>query len=211
MVYHIKAVVNKNRTFRKIRLEEGTEAFRSAEDFFPEITDIIESNMKVDAAYAVRNTEDVPEEKLPNGIHQCAVCLFSSDDEIGRISRDMMTSGEYLKGYVLYEAAADAFFDASSRFGKSVREELEKSGKFIAGRYSPGDGKIGLESQQKILESLKTTENVKTIVNEQGMLVPERSLLYIYGLSNNKPDSECGEENQCGICENKVCQYRGVK
>ena len=210
-VLNLKPTINKQRIFKKLHIEEGTEAFKSADMYFDEIAKIIMNNMVITATYAETDFFLNVNSKF-EGLKKYVVCLVTSNDSIVQLSRDIMDKGDYLKGYLLFETASDVFFEASNKLNKVVRNYAENKGFKLTGRLAAGDGKLNLSMQHEILGMLKKEEAVNVTVNEMNVLVPERSMLYLFGLILKDKDSEsCNEENECSLCENKDCKYRDEK
>jgi len=91
---------------------------------------------------------------------------------------------------------------------KGIREKAAKYGYKLSGRYAPGDGTIDLNVQQTLLNILKDETQINVYLNEAQILIPERSLLYMFGLKQGIDDFKC--YNSCGDCANINCQYRVV-
>ena len=208
-VLNLKPTINKQRILKKLHIEEGTEAFKSAEMYFGEITKIIMDNMAITATYAETDFFSNVSSEL-EGLNRCVVCLVTSDDSIAKLSRDIMDKGDYMKGYLLFETASDVFFEASNKLNRIVGNYAENNSFKLTGRLAAGDGKLNLSMQHEILEMIKKEEAVDVTVNEMNVLVPERSLLYLFGLKLKDKDSD-NEENECSLCENKDCKYRDEK
>lgn len=207
--YKLKPHINNEKLYKKLHIEEGTEVFNSANEIIDEIKEIIENNMDISAWYveAEVNFAGVSEIKDNN----CVICLVSSKDDIGEFSRQMMDEGNYLKGYLLYEAANHGLFEASDNFSRLVKREEIKKGRKLGRRNFAGDGIIDLNKQQEILDALKKQEDVHVLINEKNVLFPERSLLYLFITGEYGSDVCSEDENECLRCKNNNCQYRDVK
>lgn len=207
--YKLKPHINNEKLFKKLHIEEGTEVFNSAIKIIDEIKEFIVKNMSIQACFAKAHINLIGLNKETD--EMCVICLVSSKDEIGDFSREMMDGGNYLKGYLLYEAANHALFEASENFSRFVRQEELKNGNKLGRRYFAGDGTIDLSMQQKILKILKEQEDVDVYINERDVLVPERSLLYIFVRDDSASDERIEYENECVRCKNNNCQYRDEK
>lgn len=202
--------INEEKLFKKLHIEKGTEVFNSADKIIDEIKEFITKNMSILAWYTEAHISVMGLNDENNKM--CIICLVSSNDDIGKFSREMMDEGNYLKGYLLYEAANHALFEASDRFSRFVREEAHKNCRKLGRRHFTGDETIDLNMQREILSVLKKEEDVHVFINERNVLVPERSLLYLFAESGS--GSCCNEDeeaNECMQCKNKECQYRDEK
>ncbi|MEL7607412.1 hypothetical protein [Sedimentibacter saalensis] len=206
--YKLMPHINNESLFKKLHIKEGTEVFDSANKIIDEIKEFIIKNMSISAYFAKAHINLIG---LYEGADKdCIICLVSSKDDIGDFSREMINSGNYLKGYLLYEAANHALFEASDRFSKFVRQEELKNGRKLSRRYFAGDGDIDLNMQKEIMGMLKEKEDVEAYINERNVLFPERSLLYVF-VAEEAEDGCCinqDEENECERCKNYNCRYR---
>nr|WP_300095871.1 hypothetical protein [Sedimentibacter sp.] len=202
--------INEEKLFKKLHIEKGTEVFNSAYKIIDEIKEFITKNMNISAWYTETRISVMGNDGEDNKM--CIICLVSSKDETGIFSREMMNEGNYLKGYLLYEAANHALFEASDRFSRFIREEMLKNGRKLGRRHFAGDGIIDLNMQVEILSILKKEEDVYVYINERNVLFPERLLLYLFAESDwGSCCNEDEETNECMKCKNKKCQYRYEK
>lgn len=221
MISEFNVQINKEAIYRRLHLEENTESFRNAEGYFDHICDIIKENMKPAGFYCVVSTSSEPSiEKIAakTGISYWALCLISSRDNIADSVNLMMSSGEYLKGYLLNEAAADAFFNASCQLNHMADMSLRSMGLIKTRRYAPGDGFVDLKHQEDLLNVLKKHVETDVCLNEFHVLIPERSMLYMFGLEKCKTPVDVGirtgegenisGDNGCESCSNLKCSYR---
>jgi hypothetical protein len=201
--------INNEKLYKKLHIEEGTEVFNSTNEIIDEIKEFIAKNMDISAWYveAYVNLTGFGEGTENN----CVICLVSSKDDIGEFSREMMDEGNYLKGYLLYEAANHALFEASDNFSRLVKQEEIKKGRKLGMRHFAGDGIMDLNMQREILDALKKQEDVDVFINEKNVLFPERSLLYLFVAGEYESDVCHEDENECFRCKNNNCQYRDVK
>lgn len=204
---NLKPIINKERLFRKLHIAEGSETFRNADGVFSDLIRIIMGSMDLTAVYKVTDSLNLNFEE-PDEYEKYIICFVSSDDDISRMSHEMMSAGDYMKGYLLYETATDAVFGASCELNEIVREEAAKNGYKLSKRYAPGDAAIDLGLQKTLLDMLKKETEINAYLNEAQVLIPERSLLYVFGLKKGSPGGE-GRGN-CGCCENLNCQYREI-
>jgi hypothetical protein len=209
--YKFKPHINNEKLFKKLHIEEGTEVFNSANKIIDEVNEFISKNMCISAWFVESNINLI-------GLNEetdktCIICLVSSRDEIGDFSREMMDGGSYLKGYLLYEAANYALFEASEAFSQFVRQEELKNGYKLGRRHFAGGRTIDLDIQREILEILKKQEDIDVYINERDVLFPGKSLLYVFAAEEEENGCciEYDEENECVRCKNNNCQYRDEK
>lgn len=205
---NLNPVIKRKRIFRKLHITESSEAFKNADSIFSELAQIILNSMNLTAAWKLTDGADLNFNE-PGNFEKYVICFVSSDDNISGMSHEMMAAGDYMKGYLLHEAAADVIFNASCEMNGIIREETAKKGYKLSRRYAPGDGIIDLNVQNVLLDVLKREVEINVYLNEEHVLFPEKSLLYMFGLIKGLPDSE-EELGSCGACENLSCLYREV-
>ncbi len=203
-----QVIINRDRIFKKLRFNDGSEAYKNADRIFNELSSLVQYNIRLTALYMLTDSEELNIEELYN-FEKYVICLVSSDDKIiSETLNEMMSSGEYLKGYLLHEIATDAIFTASDALNKEVETEVVKMGYRICGHYAPGDGKIDLAMQGALLDKLKREAEINVHVNNEYILIPGKSLLYVLGLKQMQGTNGLEEYRACGQCGNLDCNYR---
>jgi len=211
-VLNLEPQVNKDRIYNKFHLVENTTSYKCADDAFQELSRIIRKNMKITSLYSiVDDTFGIQFEEIGGytSWQKYVLCFISSKDDINSIVNDMMSAGDYLKGYLLNEIATDVMFNAANEMNKIIKENALKSGYKLTKRYAPGDGVLDLKHQQTILDALKKEVNIDAYLTESYMIVPEKSMLYLFGAEKNMKGYYDIEEN-CIECSNLDCQYREI-
>lgn len=211
MVYklNIEHKIEKKKFFKKLHINDNTETYRNADDAFMELYDIIKNNMKLTALYSIVPAFDLGYNKLDE-CEQYVICFISSKDDISSIVNDMMLSGNYLMGYLLYEMATDVIFNASNEMNNIIREKSKDLCCKLSERIAPGDGEIDMKHQKTILDFFKKELFVDAYLTDDYMIVPQKSLLYLYGLEKDTLNTEVMEDN-CNMCINLNCKYRDFK
>ncbi len=82
--------------------------------------------------------------------------------------------------------------------------EFKKKNKYFKQRYSPGYGDFGLEFQPNFIEFLNGYKTAGVSLTKSNMLVPQKSVTAVIGIS----DSENKKENKCQNCDNINCEFR---
>lgn len=223
MVYklNIEHKIEKKKFFMKLHIEENTETYRNADDVFMELFEIIKNNMKLTVLYSIVPAFELGFKKLDE-CENYVLCFISSKDEISSIVNDMMSSGSYLKGYLLNEMATGVIFNASNDLNNIIKEKSKELNCKLSKRIAPGDDDVDMKHQKTILDFLKKELFIDAYLTDSYMIVPQKSLLYLYGLekitcnaySLNKVgyNKEIAiTEDSCTICSNLNCQYRDLK
>lgn len=202
--------INKKRIYKNLHLVENTASYNCAEDYFYELTQVIRNNMKITCLYnIIDNKLDFAFDDIECCLmwKKCVLCFISSHDCISDIVNDMISSGDYLKGYLLNEIATDVIFNCSNEMNKKIKEEVLKTGYKLTRRYAPGDGILGLNHQQTIFDALKKEVHIDAYLTESFMIVPEKSMMYLFGVEKDTIEGYDIEQN-CSECSNINCQYR---
>lgn len=205
---NFKPIINKDNFFKRLHIIEGTETFKSADRVYEELVEMLENNMHLNAYYVVTEPFDFAK-KIE--FDKFVICFVSSEDEINCVVNETMSQGEYLKGYLLNEMSTHVLFNISNEMNKIIKNEAAKFGYTLSIRLAAGDGEIELKEQNTILNEFKKYVSINAFINEEHAIIPEKSLLYFYGLKEFKSvDDDCNRSNGCSHCENKDCQYKEI-
>lgn len=109
------------------------------------------------------------------------------------------------KAAVLQAVGAAAIEDYCNRCQKKIEEQAAAEGFHVRPRYSPGYGDLSLTYQAEFLRVLEATKKIGIVLSEGGVMIPEKSVTAVMGLSREQ--TKCHVEG-CESCENKNCAYR---
>lgn len=109
------------------------------------------------------------------------------------------------KAAVVQAAAAAAIEEYCDLRQKELSETVGKEGLFVRPRFSPGYGDLPLTLQPDFLRVLDTQRTIGLILSEGGVMIPEKSVTAVMGLS--REDSHCLLAG-CEVCKKKDCVYR---
>ena len=84
---------------------------------------------------------------------------------------------------------------------------LAGEGQYLTPPFSPGYGDWGLSVQSELLDLLSAHKRIGLTLTEGGMLVPEKSVTAVVGLSDREEDA-CGQK--CMRCRKADCPFRSV-
>jgi len=84
--------------------------------------------------------------------------------------------------------------------------DLEE-GEYLTPPFSPGYGDWDLSHQQEVLDLLDAPRRLGLSLTQAGMLVPEKSITALVGVSD-RPEESCGQK--CMRCKKKDCPFRAV-
>lgn len=80
-------------------------------------------------------------------------------------------------------------------------------GYYLTPPFSPGYGDWDLSVQRQMLGLLNAHKRIGLTLTQGGMLVPEKSVTAVVGISDRKEES-CGQK--CMRCEKKDCPFRAA-
>lgn len=109
------------------------------------------------------------------------------------------------KAAVIQATAAAAIEDYCNDCQNDITAKVKKEGLYVRPRFSPGYGDFALSHQGKFLNAINATKLIGITLSEGGIMIPEKSVSAIMGLS--KIDTKCHLEG-CEACGNAECQYR---
>lgn len=109
------------------------------------------------------------------------------------------------KAAVLQAVGAAAIEDYCNQCQKRIEEQAAAEGLYVRPRYSPGYGDLSLTYQAEFLRVLEATKKIGIVLSEGGVMIPEKSVTAVMGLSRER--TGCHTEG-CESCGNKNCAYR---
>ncbi|MHC2994955.1 MAG: hypothetical protein IBV53_05585 [Candidatus Atribacteria bacterium] len=119
---------------------------------------------------------------------------------------ELFSQGEYPRALALDAVGTVAVEDFSRRVRKLARQEIKEEGLKTSRHFSPGYGGWDV-SQQKIIFKNIPTENIGVRLTKGCMMLPQKSLSWIIGAGKEMIISS-EEDNNCGNCQSKCCNYR---
>ncbi|MFR1515834.1 MAG: hypothetical protein ACLSTT_00685 [Evtepia gabavorous] len=81
------------------------------------------------------------------------------------------------------------------------------AGEFLTPPFSPGYGDWSLTAQGRVLDLLQAPKRIGLTLTEGGMLVPEKSITALVGISD-RPEEACGQK--CMRCNKTDCPFRSA-
>lgn len=112
------------------------------------------------------------------------------------------------KAVVVQATAAAAIEAYCNQCQRKLEAQCAAEGLFVRPRYSPGYGDLALTVQDDFLQVLQAQKTVGIVLTEGDIMLPEKSVTAIMGLSSVR--TMCHREG-CEICGNTGCAYRRVK
>ena len=106
---------------------------------------------------------------------------------------------------VFQAVAAAAVEGYCNEWQKKIEEEAATEGLYVRPRFSPGYGDLPLNIQSQFLSVLNTHKTIGLTLSEGDIMIPEKSVSAIMGLSHR--NMKCSIEG-CESCDKTDCAYR---
>ena len=106
---------------------------------------------------------------------------------------------------VLQAAAAAMLEEYLDDWQEKEALELEKEGRYLRPRFSPGYGDFSIQHQETILRMLDTAKRIGLTMTESCMLTPTKSVTALIGISDTK--IPCHRKG-CESCDKTDCRFR---
>jgi hypothetical protein len=95
--------------------------------------------------------------------------------------------------------------DLCAKLCEELQTELHP-GEYLTPPFSPGYGDWALSAQGEVLALLNAHKRIGLTLTAGGMMVPEKSVTAVVGVSDRKEEA-CGQK--CMRCQKKDCPFRG--
>ena len=109
------------------------------------------------------------------------------------------------KAAVLQAVGAAAIEAYCNDCQRGFEEELRRENLYLRPRFSPGYGDLSLTIQKDFLAVLSAYKTVGIILSDGGVMLPEKSVTAVMGISSE--NSRCHIEG-CEACGKQDCEYR---
>lgn len=109
------------------------------------------------------------------------------------------------KAAVFQAVAASAIEQYCDECQRDIANQVKKEHLYLRPRFSPGYGDLPLTAQKDLLNALDAQKTVGIFLSDGDMMMPEKSITALIGLSRN--NSRC-KMNGCEICSKMDCAYR---
>jgi hypothetical protein len=135
-----------------------------------------------------------------------AIFLCTAGEEIGKMSRWAMKSGDLLEGYIYDVVGSEIVEAAVDLMQNDLEKSIASSGNKITNRFSPGYCGWDVSEQQKLFQLLPGTY-CGIRLTDSSLMDPEKSVSGIIGIGKNVRHLPY----TCNICDMKDCIYRRTK
>ena len=134
------------------------------------------------------------------------VCLVSIGENLNQKIDGLLSEEKYLEAYLLDQMASEALFLASEKLNEMLCRDMKSEGWYLVQKAEAGMGDIPLEKQKDFLEIIREKRDIGVRVNDAGMLLPEKTMVYAFGA--DKEEKELCLNHDCRQCSRKDCGFR---
>jgi hypothetical protein len=135
-----------------------------------------------------------------------AFFLCTAGEEIGKMSRQAMKSGDLLDGYIYDVIGSEIVEAAADLMQIDLEKSMASSGMKITNRFSPGYCGWDVSEQHKLFKLLPGTW-CGIRLTASALMDPEKSVSGIIGIGKNVRHLPY----TCNICDMKDCIYRKLR
>lgn len=173
-----------------------------------------EKEVKIEGTNLVIKSKDI--NNLLKDCDSCAIIATTLGIEIEKEIRKNSYS-QLTKSIIMDACATTAIEELCDIVQENLRKELNKDGKYITNRYSPGYGDLPLEVNKDVMNVLNSSKEIGLTITEKGIMLPRKSVTAIIGISKNKVSNtkksclNCSNYNDCKFRKgDEVCEHKGI-
>lgn len=135
-----------------------------------------------------------------------AIFLCTAGEEIGKMSRRAMKSGDLLEGYIYDVVGSEIVEAAADLMQNDLEKSMASSGTKITNRFSPGYCGWDVSEQHKLFQLLPGTY-CGIRLSASALMDPEKSISGMIGIGKNVRHLPY----TCNLCDMKDCIYRNLR
>lgn len=136
---------------------------------------------------------------------RCILMAVTLGQEVENISR-MMQVKDLSKGVILDACASSMVEDLCNQLEANIKIDIDKEGKFLTDRFSPGYGDLPITIQPTICNVLNTSKTMGLNVTSSGIMIPRKSITAIIGIADTPQAMRIKGCAYCSLI--KECEYR---
>ena len=140
------------------------------------------------------------------GASHLLVGVVTIGDLLEKKVSELFSQGEYPQALALDAVGTVAVEGFSREVRKLARQEVKEQGFKTSRHFSPGYGGWEVSQQEIIFKSI-SAYNIGVSLSEGYMMLPQKSLSWIIGVGKEMIISS-EEDNNCGNCQYKSCNYK---
>ena len=141
-------------------------------------------------------------------LHSCNECIIMSATLGIEIEKEIRKYSylELTKSIIIDACATTAIEEVCDLIQSEIEKDLNKQGKYITMRYSPGYGDLSIESNKEIINLLNSHKEIGLTITDSKIMIPRKSVVAIIGITSNQVNQS---QKLCSNCSNyKTCKYK---
>lgn len=152
-------------------------------------------------------TMEVESKNLAKNLKGCEqAVIFGATLGIGVDRLIQRTSITNMAKAVVLQACAAAYLEEYCDIcQEKIAEELQKEGKYLRPRFSPGYGDFSLSHQPQLLRMIESAKTIGLTMTDSFLMTPTKSVTALIGVSTTQ---EPCHRKGCEVCSKKDCLYR---
>lgn len=167
---------------------------------------IFELSLKDENNLKIENVE-ICSRNLHTNLKECKqVVLFAATlgTEVDRLLRKTQVV-DMSKAVVMQACAVTLLEEYCDELQEEIAKQMQKQGKYVRPRFSPGYGDFSISHQKDFLSLLNTPKTIGLSMTESYMLTPTKSVTAVIGIGDTLMNCN---QNGCEKCEKADCTYR---
>lgn len=162
--------------------------------------------IKPKGIYAIKGSEELPEECLFDSAEKVALCICTIGEGLEKKVKSLSRKGELGKAVILDAIGSVAAESAAEYTNQVIKDKARKENLYCGTRFSPGYGGWKLE-EQKLFFDLLPADKIGVSLNKSFMMIPRKSVSFAVNLSK-KPFKN--KKTPCEICGLKECRFKNI-
>ena len=189
-------------------LQESQDSFRELERLADKksIYRIFELSLKDENELKIGNVE-IYSRNLRTNLKDCKqVVLFAATlgTEVDRLIRKAQVV-DMSKAVIMQACAATFLEEYCDELQEKIAKQMQKQGKYVRPRFSPGYGDFSIQHQRDVLAMLEASKRIGVTMTDSYMLTPTKSVTAVIGIGDAEMNCNL---NSCEECDKTDCTYR---
>ncbi|WP_027340295.1 hypothetical protein [Halonatronum saccharophilum] len=227
IINDIKVKTDKNEVKKQLGYKENTKTTPEIEESISTLIEKANTLIKARSSYKILDKIDLDEKNslvnlgdgklkfkskdilnLLQNQEQVALLTLTIGKGIEEESLKLFNEGQLSDATILDAIGSIATQEVANYLTEIIKEQgIEMGLPYLTMRYSPGYGDLTLDIQPKLL-SILDGEKLGIRTNSSHLLIPQKSITAIIGLSDKKDDKVGGCDFNCKECDYNICIYR---
>jgi hypothetical protein len=169
-----------------------------------EMIEISSELIKPKGIYAIKGSEELPEECLFDSAGKAAFCICTIGEGLEKKVKSLTRKVEPGKAVILDAIGSVAAESVAEHINQVIKGKASKENLYCGTRFSPGYGGWSLKGQ-KLFFDLLPADKIGVSLNKSFMMIPRKSVSFAVNLSK-RPFKD--KRTPCEICGLKKCRFK---